>query len=442
MAIFNGTTGDDSIAGTTAGDDFHLEQGGDDTASGGGGVDVFFMGATFTGADQIDGGKAKDFLVLDGDYSAGVAFVAGSISGIEEIDVLAGHSYALSGLATVAKAPLAVTAATLGADEHLYLDASGATASLTVTGGAGDDSLVGGDGADRIDGGAGANSLEGGGGDDILISGHDGVVHLYGGDGDDHLVLSGGLAKGDRIDGGAGTNSLSLSGGVAEPLKLNAVMVHNVSSISLNSGAYDLTLANGLVGADGHLTIYGGGDVSPLRIDGSREADGQLSLTGGGGDDVLIGGAGRDALNGNGGADLLEGGDGDDSLQGGAGGGSGGDTLDGGLGGDSLRGARHGVDTFLFHSAADSTEANPDQIRGLGKEDTLDLHHIDAVVTQAGDQAFHLVGALGGHAGELALTYDPFRQQTTLAGDVDGDGHADFVVIIAGDQTDFTNFVL
>jgi len=60
----------------------------------------------------------------------------------------------------------------------------------------------------------------------------------------------------------------------------------------------------------------------------------------------------------------------------------------------------------------------------------------------AGDQAFHLVSAFGGHAGELVVGYDDFREVTNISGDVDGDGTADFLITADGDHTGFNHFVL
>ena len=85
MTVFTGTSGDDSILGTSAGDDFHLEQGGEDSADGGAGIDVFYLGAGFDAGDRIDGGADNDFLVLEGDYSAGLVFTAQSMVNVETI---------------------------------------------------------------------------------------------------------------------------------------------------------------------------------------------------------------------------------------------------------------------------------------------------------------------------------------------------------------------
>jgi hypothetical protein len=63
-------------------------------------------------------------------------------------------------------------------------------------------------------------------------------------------------------------------------------------------------------------------------------------------------------------------------------------------------------------------------------------------VFQKHDQAFVLVASLDGHAGEAALSYDAGADMTTLMLDTDGDGQANWTVLLDGDQTGFTNFVL
>ena len=101
-----------------------------------------------------------------------------------------------------------------------------------------------------------------------------------------------------------------------------------------------------------------------------------------------------------------------------------------------------GADTFVFSSVKHSRADHPDLVVDLEAADVVDLSHIDADVTAKGDQAFHLVSALGGHAGEAALVYDADADQTRLELDTDGDGAADAVVLFSGQHADFTNFVL
>lgn len=166
-------------------------------------------------------------------------------------------------------------------------------------------------------------------------------------------------------------------------------------------------------------------------------------LYGGIGDDTLVGGRSGDTIHGDDGFDGGQ--DGDDRIEGGRGadslfGDDGDDTLEGGKGTDTLSGGA-GKDVFRFASADDTASDAPDVVVDLGKYDHIDLSGIDADTSQAGDQAFHLVGALSGHAGEVALSYDGAEDRITLVLDVDGDGMADATLIILGDTATTANFI-
>lgn len=154
--------------------------------------------------------------------------------------------------------------------------------------------------------------------------------------------------------------------------------------------------------------------------------DGDDSMYGSTGDDVLQGNKGNDYVQGGRGADSVGGGQGDDTLLGSAGN----DTLHGGLGADRLIGG-HGADVFSFTALSDSTvdAAGRDTvIFNSHQGDSIDLSAIDADANTAGDQAFHLVSAFSGHAGELVKldTSHGFM----VEGDVNGDGQADFAIAV------------
>lgn len=143
------------------------------------------------------------------------------------------------------------------------------------------------------------------------------------------------------------------------------------------------------------------------------------TIHGGEFDDVLNGRAGDDVLIGHGGDDTLRGAKGGDQL----------------FGGD-------GADTFVFETFQKSTVAHADHIGDLSADDVIDLSAIDAVRGEPGDQAFVLVSQFTGAAGQLTWSYAAGSDTSTLKGDIDGDGQADFVVQATGDHTGFTNFVL
>jgi Ca2+-binding RTX toxin-like protein len=204
-------------------------------------------------------------------------------------------------------------------------------------------------------------------------------------------------------------------------------------------------LGGGSDGISNHGAISGDidlGDGGDIYVGNRGKLDGVLS--GGLGNDNLMTGHEDDTVYGDeqddslgGGDDVLRGMKGDDTLFGG----EGVDTLLGGAGADQLTGGA-GDDIFKFTKLGDSGPGTVDLIMDLTATDAIDLHRIDADTGTGGDQAFHLVGAFSGAAGELTLSYDLGADLTTISGDTDGDGDADLVITAAGDQSSFTNFVL
>jgi len=177
-----------------------------------------------------------------------------------------------------------------------------------------------------------------------------------------------------------------------------------------------------LRGTLGNDTLYGGSGTDRL-FGGS----GQDQLYGGNDDDVLIAGRGDDRLEGGEGADRLYGNRGNDTLFGGAGddrliGGSGSDVLIGGL----------GADRFIMRDN-DNGMVDIDRILDFSSgEDRIDLRSLDADITSDGNQAFEFVGAhaFSGVAGELRYSVD--GNGITILGDMDGDGTADFQLMLEG----------
>lgn len=157
------------------------------------------------------------------------------------------------------------------------------------------------------------------------------------------------------------------------------------------------------------------------------------------GDDQMFGTADDDNdLYGMGGDDLLVGNNDIDRLLGGAGA----DTLVGGLAKDTLMGGS-GADVCVFTSVEDSsTQAAADRIGDLGAGDVIDLRAIDANEGKAGNQAFKLVAAFDGRAGQATLTYEAADDITWLRLDTDGDMLADMTVRLDGEHTGFTGFIL
>jgi len=226
--------------------------------------------------------------------------------------------------------------------------------------------------ANRINGGSGNDTIHGFDGNDTLI-GWQGKDTIAGGAGKD--VLNGGGGN-DKLDGGGGNDRL-----------------------------------NGQAGND--------------KLSGGAGSD---HLNGGAGSDKLMGQAGGDHLAGQAGKDKLIGAGGNDHLSGGGGA----DTLDGGNGTDTLRGGA-GSDHFVFKALVDSPVGSArDHITDFAKGiDKIDVSAIDAKSGVAGNQAFHFIEGAFTHAkGELhAVNSGP---NSVVSGDVNGDGHADFAILIEG----------
>ena len=162
---------------------------GTDNLTGGAGNDGFFFGSdgNLTGADRIAGGAGMDSLALRGNYAGAgaVVFQQASLSGIEAIALLSGHSNEHGGFIvaagfdydlTLADGNVAagqrldVIALGLHANESVRFDARGELdGSVRILSGAGDDVLFGSANADTLYGGLGADAIDGGAGADLYL---------------------------------------------------------------------------------------------------------------------------------------------------------------------------------------------------------------------------------------------------------------------------------
>ena len=152
--------------------------------------------------------------------------------------------------------------------------------------------------------------------------------------------------------------------------------------------------------------------------------------TGGSGGDAITGNAANNLLTGRGGFDALVGGDGNDTLNGG----NGQDTLTGGAGRDVLSGG-DGADDFVYYYASDSGTANVarDRINGfISGSDDIDLRNMDANINDADIDAFSWRGrqAFDGTAGQLR--WSSVAAGVVVEADLDGDGSADFAILLGG----------
>ncbi|WP_417517094.1 hypothetical protein [Minwuia sp.] len=336
--VIAGTDGDDTID-ARGGPDAVDGRGGDDSLSGGKGADTLTGGAGDDslfggiGTDRLRGGDGND--LLDG--------------GEGDFDV----------------------ADFFDAQGGIHADLAAGTAA-----GAGSDTLVG---IERLEGGDFDDTLQGDNADNV-IAGAGGDDIMEGRDGDDLFGVDVGTGD-DTINGGAGRDTLLL---VRQPGQGGDQIV--------------ITRNNDIVATGPDQTGSGGDRVSTASIEaiefrGSDFAEtfrahnfgGDLSISMGAGDDVVVGSnSGGDLIDGGAGNDLVMGESSrdfglgtSDTLSGGAGqdtisGQSGDDILDGGADDDSLYGGA-GADRFVF--GADSGD---DIIFDFTSgEDVIDLTALD-----------------------------------------------------------------
>jgi Ca2+-binding RTX toxin-like protein len=339
-------------------------------------------------------------------------------------------------------------------------------------------------------GGPGADTISGGGGDDrIYVRGTDDVydyidagetTEKYG----DTLVLSVGA---NQLDSTVTLNRFDADASGIEHLE----GYYSVIQGTTDNNLFDLS---GLVSISGLLYVdgVGGNDViiGSNFSDDLRGGDGNDRLDGGGGVDIMAGGTGNDRyavdnvddkvienaiegtdlvnasvsytlsdnvenlnltgvadidgignaldnrINGNSGNNVLSGGDGGDTLKGG----DGNDVLIGGAGQDRLIGAA-GSDTFKFLSLSDTGVGGGTRdhiVDFTAGSDHIALSAIDANASTPADDPFTFIGTaafdhLAGEAGELWQF--AAGGNTIVAADVDGDGHADFVIALNGSYT-------
>lgn len=207
----------------------------------------------------------------------------------------------------------------------------------------------------------------------------------------------------DSLDGAGGNDTLQGMGG-ADVLTGNGG--NDTVSYSLSSKGVVASLA----GTTGNTNDAAGDTYSSIEnLTGSGSAD---RITGNNGANVLSGLAGIDTVSG----------------------GAGKDRLIGGLGADKLTGGS-GADVFVF-ATGDSgrTKAGADTILDFAASagDIIDLDAIDANANRAGDQDFTFIGekAFRDKPGQLRVVEE--KRDTWIQGDLNGDGKADFMILVDG----------
>jgi Ca2+-binding RTX toxin-like protein len=342
MAVFNGTTGNDTLGGLFLDDNV--------------GNDLFYP---LTGSDHVNGGIGTDTLIVD--YSIHTS--TSSAPGIEysTSDIVNGNGSFYARLTNSTSISVLYTS----------------IEKFNITGTQYGDRIIGGNNNDTLIGGDGNDTLIGGGGNDSIFSG----------DGDDTIgdfIGFGGTSLG-VYDGGSGNDkaSINISTSTADNLVDVVADITNfglqlisIESISITSGSGDDTVTGGTlsdqinggsgndiinVGTDGRDIVNGGSGTDTLIVDYSTHTstyfapgigysnydivngNGLFSafinnattrsvsyasiekfnitgtqygddIRGGNGNDTLIGGDGNDTISGGSGNDLLIGGSGNDTY--------------------------------------------------------------------------------------------------------------------------------
>lgn len=302
--------------------------------------------------------------------------------------------------------------------------------------------IYGTNGPDTLNGSGNSDNIYGYRSSD-LISGHNGDDWLFGGYGSDTLI--GGSGTNDYW-GGPGADHFVESSRPGN--SYNDDLIHgftfNVDQVDLSAwDVSDFSQIRALlyvdVAGNAAINAYYGGHDHVLRIGHVRPGQliasdfiysnsAAINETGSGDDDVLFGSQFADTIDGAKGADVLLGGRGADHLTGS----KGGDVLIGGVGRDFLTGGP-GSDTFVYNRVSESKVGSQrDHITDFNtSEDLIDVAGIDANVNVAGNQSFHFIGNAGfsGTAGQLRA-HTTAASNSIVAGDVNGDGHADFQILV------------
>jgi Ca2+-binding RTX toxin-like protein len=390
--LFGGDGNDTLIGGS--GNDLLFGQGGNDTLLGKGGNDLLFGGAgddTLTGGagnDMVFGEAGNDRMIWnpgDGsDLNEGGA-------GTDTVEVNGGNGAEVFTATPngsrvrfdrTSPAPFFLD---IGTTENLVVNMNGGDdtftgsnglaplISLTVDGGAGNDTITGGDGNDLLIGGDGNDTIIGGRGNDVVMMGAgddtfvwnpgDGSDTVEGQDGHDTMLFNGAnvseqmdiSANGPRVrfTRNIGNVTMDLNGveqvdvnalGGADAITVNDLSGTDLNQVNLNlsgtggggDGQADSVTVNGTNGND-QIQVSGAGDTATVtglaatvKVSGSEGDKDQLIINALGGDDgvnaanlsanvtllTIDGGTGNDNITGSQGNDTLLGGDGNDFIDG------------------------------------------------------------------------------------------------------------------------------
>jgi RHS repeat-associated protein len=349
----SGTSGDDTLNGTS-GAEIILGLEGNDTINGSGGNDEIFGG---DGNDTLNGGDGNDILYggLGNDL----------LTGGNNTDT-ASYEFAAN---AVTVNLLTGTATGEGTDTLATVE--------NITGSAYSDTLIGNNSVNTIIAGDGNDIIDGNEGDDIIMGGLGDDVYQYTyGDDEDFVTDEGGY---DIIQFFGTTTSEQIdfytenhdSGAVADDVKVDfnttttqeIVVYDQVSELETERKIEEIRFADGFalnfsrygteqwVQVDNSTTTQNESAATAERtIIGGTNAN---TITGSAYDDQIHGDTGNDTIHGDAGNDWLHGGTGTDTVNGDAGD----DLIWGGAGNDTLNGGAD-IDTVIYQSSGAAVTVN------------------------------------------------------------------------------------
>ncbi len=244
----DGGDGNDTIIGSR-GADMLIGGAGDDVITGGAGNDVAFMGDgndTFIwnpgdGSDTVEGQGGTDTLVFNGsDANETITVVANGTRVLLTRDV-GGVTMDINGVENI------VIHASGGDDVIVAGNGLASLTSLTIDGGAGNDTITGGDGNDMLIGGDGNDTITGGRGNDVAQLGA----------GDDTFVWNPGDGS-DTVEGQDGFDTLVFNGSnVGEHMDISANggrvrLFRDVGNVTMDLNSVERIQLNALGGARQH----------------------------------------------------------------------------------------------------------------------------------------------------------------------------------------------
>ncbi|MDB5323433.1 MAG: Hemolysin-type calcium-binding region [Phycisphaerales bacterium] len=259
----------------------------------------------------------------------------------------------------------------------------------TITGSSGNDLLRGGNGHDRILADDAADTVQGGGGFDLILSPHNTPIVQSGLEGTTTATLetlpefgyAGGVLT---IFGTRRADNIAFTSAFFRPAGTFAFQVNNraisgiaaslIKKVVVKAKAGDDSVQAGPESLDSGFTPEFVPFTIPMEVDGDEGND---TIIGGWGADILNGGQDDDQIAGALGDDVINGGIGNDTLRGNAGadaivGRDGTDSINGGPGNDTVVGD-DGVDQIFGGTGADTFESTTDSPQEWKDKDSADM---------------------------------------------------------------------